>query len=80
MKKNLVKNLVVEKEETNVYSPSLPWVMVGKSKQEEVTERTNKLDASGLEIINGEIENIDPTRITVTIKGKEHQGDKWQYP
>ncbi|MBZ9630789.1 FAD-dependent oxidoreductase [Salegentibacter sp. LM13S] len=71
----LVKILVFEKEETSVYSPSLPWVMVGKSKQEEITERTDKLDASGLEVIKGEIENIDPQNISVTVKGKQYQGD-----
>lgn len=72
---NLVKILVFEKEETNVYSPSLPWVMVGKSKQQEITERIERLDASGLEVIQGEIENIDPTNITVTVKGKQYKGD-----
>ena len=72
---NLVKILVFEKEETNVYSPSLPWVMVGKSKEAEITERTDKLDASGLEVIKGEIENIDPENITVTVKGKQYKGD-----
>jgi sulfide:quinone oxidoreductase len=72
---NLIKILVFEKEETNVYSPSLPWIMVGKSKQEEITERTDKLDASGLEVIKGEIENIDPENLTVTVKGKQYRGD-----
>ncbi|PKD19589.1 hypothetical protein APR41_03000 [Salegentibacter salinarum] len=72
---NLVKILVFEKEETNVYSPSLPWVMVGKSKQEEITERIHRLDASGLEVIKGEIENIDPKNIAVTVKGKQYKGD-----
>lgn len=70
-----MKILVFEKEETNVYSPSLPWVMVGKSKQEEMTKRTDKLDASGLEIIKGEIEYINPKKITVTVKGKQYSGD-----
>ncbi|MDT0690955.1 FAD/NAD(P)-binding oxidoreductase [Salegentibacter sp. F188] len=72
---NLVKILVFEKEETNVYSPSLPWVMVGKSKEAEITERTDKLDASGLEVIKGQIENIDPENVTVTVKGKQFKGD-----
>lgn len=72
---NLVKILVFEKEEISVYSPSLPWVMVGKSKQKEITERTDKLDASGLEVIKGEIQKIDPKNIAVTVKGKEYRGD-----
>ncbi len=72
---NLVKILVFEKEETSVYSPSLPWIMVGKSKKEEITERTDKLDASGLEVIKGEIENLDPENLTVNVKGKQYKGD-----
>ena len=72
---NLVKILVFEKEETSVYSPSLPWMMVGKSKKEEITERTDKLDASGLEVIRGEIEDVDPKNLTITVKGKQYRGD-----
>ncbi len=72
---NLVKILVFEKEETSVYSPSLPWMMVGKSKKEEITERTDKLDASGLEVIRGKIEDVDPKNLTITVKGKQYRGD-----
>lgn len=72
---NLVKILVFEKEETNVFYPSLPWVMVGKRKQEEITKKTSKLDASGLDLINGEIEAIDPENISVTVNGKQYSGD-----
>jgi len=72
---NLVKILVFEKEETSVYSPSLPWVMVGYRKEDEITKRTDKLEAAGLEIVKGEIENIDPENLSVTVKGKKYQGD-----
>lgn len=72
---NLVKILVFEKEEASIYSPSLPWVMVGKRKLEDITERTDKLSASGLEVITGEIEKIDPKNIAVTVRGKEYKGD-----
>ncbi|MBZ9728771.1 NAD(P)/FAD-dependent oxidoreductase [Salegentibacter sp. JZCK2] len=72
---NLVKILVFEKEKTNVFWPSLPWVMVGKRKQEEITEKTNRLQASGLEVIKGEIETIDPENISVSIQGKQYKGD-----
>src|SRR5690606_39416149 len=72
---NLLNILVFEKEETSVYSPSLPWVMVGKSKNEEITERTDRLEVSGLEVIKGEIEDLDPENITVKVNGKEYKGD-----
>ena len=72
---NLVKILVFEKGETSLFSPSLPWVMVGTRKQEEITKSVNKIAASGLEIIQGDIENIDPENISVTVKGKQYKGD-----
>lgn len=72
---NLVKIIVFEKEETNVFYPSLPWVMVGKRISEDITKRTDKIEASGLEVVKGEIESIDPSNIAVTVKGKEYKGD-----
>src|SRR5690606_6245478 len=72
---NLVNILVFEKEERSVFSPSLPWLMVGQRKPEQIYESYKKLDASGLEVINGEIENVDPENITVTANGKLYKGD-----
>lgn len=72
---NLVKIQVFEKGESSLFSPSLPWVMVGNRKQEEVTKSINKLQASGLEVIQGDIENIDPKNISITVKGKQYKGD-----
>ncbi|HSI68653.1 MAG TPA: FAD-dependent oxidoreductase [Gillisia sp.] len=71
----LVKILVFEKEEKNVFSPSLPWLMVGKRKPEEIYEKTSNLDSSGLEVIQGEIEQVDPKELTVTVNGKTYKGD-----
>lgn len=72
---NLLKILVFEREETSVFYPSLPWVMVGKRISEDITKRTDKIEASGLEVINGEIESIDPVKIAVTVNGREYMGD-----
>lgn len=72
---NLLKIQVFEKEETSVFYPSLPWVMVGKRISEDITKRTDKIEASGLEVVKGEIESIDPVKIAVTVKGIEYKGD-----
>jgi len=72
---NLLNILVFEKEESSVFSPSLPWVMVGKRLSEDISKRTDLIGASGLEIIKGEIESIDPAHITVTVNGQEYKGD-----
>ncbi len=72
---NLIKIRVFEREETSVYSPSLPWMMVGYRKQDEITKDIDRIEASGLELVKGEIETIDPGNITVTVKGKKYKGD-----
>lgn len=71
----LVRILLFEKEEAYVFSPSLPWLMVGKRKQKEITEKIDRLQTSGLEVIKGDIENIDPQDISVTVKGEKYKGD-----
>ena len=71
----LVKILVFEKEEKSVFSPSLPWLMVGDRKPKQLYENIKKLNAAGLEVINGEIEEVDPESISVKVNGKEYKGD-----
>lgn len=72
---NPVKIILFEKEEKNVFAASLLWLMVGKRKSQQVYRDTNKLARSGVEVVIGEIENVDPENISVTVKGKEYNGD-----
>lgn len=69
------KILVFEKEEKNVFAPSLLWLMVGKRKPEQVYRKTKSLSGKGIEVIIGEIEKINPEHITVTVNGREYKGD-----
>jgi sulfide:quinone oxidoreductase len=69
------KIVLFEKEEKNVFAPSLLWLMVGMRKPKEVYRDTQKIKGSGIEIIMGEIEKVSPERISVTVKGKEYKGD-----
>lgn len=69
------KIILFEKEEKNVFEPSLLWLMVGKRKPQQVYRSTNKLAGAGIEVVMGEIENVNPENISVTVNGKEHKGD-----
>ncbi|MFA4862868.1 MAG: FAD/NAD(P)-binding oxidoreductase, partial [Bacteroidales bacterium] len=69
-----VKILVFEKEEKNVFAPSLLWLMVGKRKPEQVYRNTQKIAGAGIEVVIGEIEKVNPEQISVTVKGKEYRG------
>jgi len=72
---NPVKIILFEKEEKNIFQPSLLWLMVGKRKPQQVYRSTKKLAEGGIEIVLGEIENVNPEKISVTVNGKEYQGD-----
>jgi sulfide:quinone oxidoreductase len=70
-----MKIILFEKEEKNVFAPSLLWLMVGKRKPQQIYRNTNKLAGAGIEVVIGEIENLDPENISVSIKDKEYKGD-----
>ena len=69
------KIILLEKEEKNVFEPSLLWLMVGKRKPQKIYRKTKKLASPGIEVVIGEIENVNSENISVTVKGKEYKGD-----
>jgi sulfide:quinone oxidoreductase len=69
------KIILFEKEEKNVFAPSLLWLMVGKRKPKQVFRNTRKLAGAGVEVVIGEIENVNPEDISVTVNGKEYNGN-----
>ena len=70
-----VKILLFEKEEKNVFAPSLLWLMVGRRKAHQVYRETEKISSPWIEIVIGEIEHVNPEKISVTVKGQEYRGD-----
>lgn len=74
-KKNSVKIIVFEKEEKNVFAPSLLWLMVGKRKPKQVYRNTGKIARNGIEVVSGEIEKVNPEKRSVTVNGNEYRGD-----
>lgn len=72
---NPIKIILFEKEEKNVLGPSLLWLMSGKRYREEVYRSTKELEGDGIEVILGEIKQVNPADISVTVKGKTYKGD-----
>lgn len=72
---NPLRIIVFEKEEKNILSPLLLWLMVGKRKTEQVYGDTKKLEGDGVEVVLGNIEQVDPRAITVEVNGKKYKGD-----
>jgi len=72
---NRAKIILFEKEEKNVFAPSLLWLMVGKRKPKQVFRNTRKIRGAGIEVVIGEIEKVNPKQISVTVKGQEYNGN-----
>jgi len=67
--------ILFEKEEKNIFAPSLLWLMVGKRKPEQVYKQTQKISGKGIRIVMGNIEQINPQEISVSVNGQEYKGD-----
>lgn len=67
--------IVFEKEEKNVFAPSLLWLMVGKRKTKDVFRSTKQIAKKGIELVLGNIEKVNPENRTVLVNGKEYKGD-----
>ena len=72
---NLARILVFEKEKSNLFAPSLTWMMVGKRNEEQISQKMEGMEFGGVEIIYGEIESVDPRTRTVTSGGNSYSGD-----
>lgn len=72
---NLARILVFERKKESLYAPSLTWLMVGKREPEDIYRDLNKIEINGIEVISGEIEQVDPKAKTVTSNGITYQGD-----
>jgi len=72
---NLVRILVFERKKESLYAPSLTWLMVGKRESDDIYRELSKIEYNGVEVIEGEIEEVDPKAKTVTSNGKTYEGD-----
>lgn len=78
LRNNLGSNcriIVFEKEEKNVFAPSLLWLMVGKRKTKDVYRSTKLIAKKGIELVLGNIEKVNPENKSVLVNGKEYTGD-----
>lgn len=67
--------IVFEKEEKNVFAPSLLWLMVGKRRTKDVYRSTKLIAKKGIELVSGNIEEVNPENKSVLVNGKEYTGD-----
>lgn len=67
--------VLIEREVSHVYSPSLIWLMVGRRTAEAISRPLANLARRGIEVVRGAIEKIDPHTKTVSVNGETYAGD-----
>jgi sulfide:quinone oxidoreductase len=78
LRKRLPKNhrvILVEKQRDHVFAPSLLWIAAGTRTPKAITMPLGRLVRRGVEIIQGDIESIDPARQRVRVAGKDLEAD-----
>jgi len=62
--------IVIEKNAEYLFTPSLLWVMVGWRRPKQITKSLHRLVDSGIEIVQAEVQVIDPkTQMVITNNG-----------
>ncbi len=67
--------ILVERETTHVFAPSLLWLMIGERKPDAISRPIAALAKRGIELVCGNIEKIDPAKRSVSVNGREFSGD-----
>ncbi len=67
--------VLIERNHEYVFAPSLLWLMTGQRTRKKISRSLARLQRSGVELVYGEIENIDPERRAVRVGDQEFVGD-----
>ena len=74
-KSHPVRIILFEKEEKNVFAPSLLWLMVGKRKPADIYRYTSCLQENKIEVVIGEIQSINAEQTSVKVSNQTYSGD-----
>ncbi len=66
--------VLIDRESAFVFSPSLLWVMTGARTVPRISRPLARLQKKGIEVIQGQIEAIDPQNRQVTVQGQTMSG------
>src|SRR3990172_13135052 len=67
--------VLIEQEREHRFAPSFLWVMTGARRREQVTLELSTIVHSGVELIQAQVQSIDPERKAVVAGGTEHRYD-----
>lgn len=67
--------VLIEREAEFAFQSSFLWLMTGQRERAAITRPLARLEVRGIEVLQGEIEAIDPVRRVVRVNGRELTGD-----
>ncbi|MFN7942991.1 MAG: FAD/NAD(P)-binding oxidoreductase [Thermoanaerobaculia bacterium] len=67
--------VMVEREPRHVFAPSLLWVMTGDRSLSSISRSLARLERKGIEVVRGDVEEIDPVRRCVRFDGRTIAAD-----
>ncbi len=67
--------VLVERDSQHVFPPSLLWLMVGDRRERQISRPIASLAGSGMELVQGEIDGIDPLARRVRVGGQDILAD-----
>lgn len=67
--------VLVDKTGQHLFAPSLLWLMVGARRREQLTKDLQKMVHPGVEVVRGDVHEIDPERRRIVTDGKTFDYD-----
>jgi len=67
--------ILVNREPDHLFQPSLLWLMLGWRTPRQISRPLTALARRGIEVVQGNVERIDPARRAVTVDGEERVAD-----
>lgn len=66
-----VRVLLIDREDTHVFAPSLLWLMSGDRTPRAISRGRGRLERRGVEFLRGEAEGLDVDRRTIRVDGQD---------
>ena len=67
--------VLIDREPDHVFAPSFLWLMTGLRKPDKIRRPLDLLDKQGIEVVQGEIEKLEPAERKVVVDGRALAGD-----
>lgn len=67
--------VLIERVPNHLFQSSLLWLLVGQRRPEQIQRPLSRLERKGIEVVRGEITQLDPERRRVRVNGSDLEGD-----